>query len=249
MDESNPVATPMDINIKLSKEMSPKSSEEEKEMAKIPYQQAIGSLLFAAQCTRPDICFTVNKLSKFNNCPGREHWTAVKRLFRYLKGTKSAKLKCSRNGNPEFQIYSDSDWASDCDERRSVTGYVCILQGGAVSWATKHQPTVALSTTEAEYMALSASTQEAMWIRGLESELNHNFNNSVMNIYCDNKSAVHLASTSKFLSRSKRIEKKNMNIISFIGIGTESMVADYFTKPVSTEKHNFCSNNMGLRLR
>lgn len=254
MDKCNPVTTPTDVNVKLSKEMSPKTAEERKEMSEIPYQQAIGSLIFASQCTRPDICLAVNKLSKFNNCPGKDHWSAVKRIFRYLQGTKSAKLKFSKNGNRDLIAYSDSDWAGDSDERRSVTGYVCTFQGGPVSWTTKHQPTIALSTTEAEYMALSATVQEIMWLRGLNSELHPDFNNTATTVYCDNQSAIHLASTSKYLARSKHIdvrhhfirEKKELNIVNFVGIGTDAMVADNLTKAVPADKHKFCSIGMGL---
>ena len=98
----------------------------------------------------------VSKLSKFNNNPGKEHWSAVKRVFRYLKGTKATKLLYKNDNHDHFEHFSDSDLESDVDERRSVTGYVTIFQNGTVSWSTKHQPTLALSLTEAEYMALSA---------------------------------------------------------------------------------------------
>ncbi|XP_059221384.1 uncharacterized protein LOC131995997 [Stomoxys calcitrans] len=256
MENCNPVSTPMDVNVKLSKEMSPKTFAEVKEMSEIPYQQAIGSLLFASQCTRPDICLAVNKLSKFNKCPGKEHWSAVKRIFRYLKGTKGAKIKFSKGENEKLAAYSDSDWANDIDERRSMTGYICILQGGPIAWVSKHQPTIALFTTEAEYMALSATVQEVIWLRNLNAELNPQSQDEPTEIYCDNQSAIHLASTNKYLARSKHIdvrhhlvrEKKDQNIVNFVGIQTQFMVADNLTKPVPTDKHKFCSKQMGLQV-
>ncbi|XP_075155350.1 uncharacterized protein LOC142228739 [Haematobia irritans] len=170
-------------------------------MSGIPYQQAIDSLPYASNCIRPQ---TVNKLSTFNNCPGKAHWCAVKRVLRYLKGTKKAKLKFCKNGNEDLFAFSDFDWASDCDERRSVTANINIFQGGSISWASKHQCTIALSTTEAEYMALSATVQVILWLGNLDKELNPKFNEKATVIYCGNQSAIHLASTSKYLARSKQ---------------------------------------------
>ncbi|XP_046602605.1 secreted RxLR effector protein 161-like [Neodiprion lecontei] len=104
-------------------------------------------------------------VSKFNDNPGKTHWSTVKRTFRYLKGTSKMRLEFSAEEIGEVIGYCDADWASDIDERRSCIGYVFILQGGAISWNCKRQATVALSTTEAEYMALSSATQEAIWLK------------------------------------------------------------------------------------
>jgi hypothetical protein len=224
-------------------------------MRQIPYQQAIGSLLFAANCTRPDISQAVNHLSKFNNNPGIQHWNAVKRIFRYLQGTKTAKLSFNKDGNTDLLAYSDSDWGSDSDERKSVTGYVLLLQGGAISWNSRRQQTIALSTTEAEYMALSSTTQEVLWLRELNMELNQDNNiQEATTIFCDNRSAVHLATTSSYHPRSKHIdirhhfirEKYDLGFVKFINIGTDDMVADNLTKAVTKPKHFFCCEKMGI---
>lgn len=180
MSDCNPVSTPLDANIKLSKEMAPKNEEEFKDMLTVPYQQAIGSILYPAQATRPDICHTINVVSRFNNNPGKQHWIAVKRILRYLKGTSSAKIEFSGNCDTDLVGYSDADWASDVDGRRSVTGFVFMLQGGPLTWCSRKQQTVALSTTEAEYMALSLATQEAMYLRNFVKELGINTEKTII---------------------------------------------------------------------
>ncbi|XP_055854637.1 uncharacterized protein LOC129918242 [Episyrphus balteatus] len=152
MMDSNPVSTPVDLNQIISKEMCPKNAEKTAEMKNVPYQEAIGCIMFAAQVTRPDLSFPVSCLSRYNQNPGKSHWNAIKRIFRYLKGTINTKLVFNKNSSNNLLGYCDADWASDTDERLSTTGYVFKLQGAAISWSTKRQPTVALSTTEAEYM-------------------------------------------------------------------------------------------------
>ncbi len=131
----------------------------------IPYQEAIGSLMYLSQCTRPDISFAVNKLSRYNySNPGIKHWQAVKHLLRYLKGTSSNKLEFKKsNEDPDIVGYVDADWGSQVDDRKSTTGYLFKAQGSAISWSSKKQTTVALSSCEAEYMGLSSAVQEALW--------------------------------------------------------------------------------------
>lgn len=165
MHDCNAVSTPMDHNQKLSAEMSPKNDFEREEMVDVPYQEAIGSIMFAAQVTRPDVCFAVNTVSRFIQNPGKAHWIAVKRILRYLNGTANARLVFNKSGNSELIGYCDADWASDIDSRRSVTGYVFLYQGAAISWNTRKQSTIAGSTTEAEYMSLSAASSEAIWLK------------------------------------------------------------------------------------
>ncbi|XP_055842534.1 uncharacterized protein LOC129909482 [Episyrphus balteatus] len=189
MMDCNPVKTPLDPNQKLTKEMCPQSETEREEMTDVPYQQAVGSILFAAQVSRPDICFAVSTVSRYNQNPGKPHWTVVKHILRYLKGTADMKLvytSCDNN----VSAFCDADWASDTDERRSVTGYTFLLNNGAISWNSKKQPTVAISTTEAEYMALAEAAQEATWLKMLQRELIPNSPDSTT-IRCDNQSAIN----------------------------------------------------------
>ena len=206
MDDCNPCSTSVDTNQKLSTEMCPSTDEEKKSMEKIPYMQAVGCLLFAAQITRPDICFAVNMLSRFSSNPGMPHWTAVKRVMRYLKGTLD-KCLVYNGSSSEIVGYCDADWASDVDSRRSTTGYVFLHQGAAISWGNRRQKTIALSTTEAEFMAIVAAIQESIWLKRLEEELVTG-DLKTMTIYCDNKSALHIATNNSFSNRTKHVDIK-----------------------------------------
>ncbi|KAJ8715602.1 hypothetical protein PYW07_010084 [Mythimna separata] len=257
MTDCNPVNSPCDLSSKLIS-----TGEQDNIVSNVPYQEAIGSLLYLSQGTRPDICFIVNKLSSFNNKPEIQHWLAVKRVLRYIKGTMDCKLTFNQNKEEKRAFgYCDSDWASDINCRRSCSGYIFLFQGAAISWCSKRQSTVALSTMEAEYMALATATQEAMWLRHLGSELNWKttVEPAVVPtiIYCDNQSAIKFAGTNSYCARSKHIdiryhflrERVAENEIELRYVGTQDMVADVLTKPVSQKKTEDCSVAMGLQLR
>ncbi|XP_063811755.1 uncharacterized protein LOC135049802 [Pseudophryne corroboree] len=128
-------------------------------MQEIPYQNAVGSLMNANIGTRPDITHAVSRASQFANNPGRQHWIAVKRILRYLKDTSSLKLRFTKSKDTSLNVFWDADWGSDEDDRRSYTGYLFALAGTAISWASRKQPTVALSTTEAEYKVLTETSK------------------------------------------------------------------------------------------
>ncbi|XP_036345999.1 secreted RxLR effector protein 161-like [Rhagoletis pomonella] len=252
MADCRPVSTPSDYNQKLSTGMVSESADED-ELAKIPYQAAVGSLLYLAQCTRPDIAFAVNDVSRFNSKYNVSHWKAVKRIMRYLKGTKDYKLKYSSNGSPQLHGSSDADWASDIDKRRSCTGYLFKMSNAAINWASKRQPTVALSSTEAEYMAMSSAVQEAVWLKQLSGELDYGGGSSIQ-LYCDNQSAIKLAESDGFRPRSKHIDIKyhhlretvENGIISIKYIPTVEMAGDSLTKAVAKGKNDFFPQKMGL---
>lgn len=254
MEDCNPVSTPMNVSIKLTKAMSPTTEEEREEMVNIPFQEAVGSILYLAQGTRPDIAYAINNISRFNNNPGKLHWLAIKHLFRYLKGTSAAKLTFSKKENSQLLGYSDADWGSDVDDRRSCTGHVFIKNGGSVSWQSKRQQTIALSSTEAEYMALSSSTQEALWLRQLQWEFWQDTKPTP--ILCDNQSTICLAKNDAFQPRSKHIDIKHHFVrekvenkqISISHVSTTTMVADVLTKALPKQKHNWCFTKMGLQL-
>lgn len=249
MENSKPVNTPSDTHEKLSISMVTETSTL---VGKIPYQEAVGSLLFLAQCTRPDITFAVNDVSRFNSNHGEAHWRAVKRIFRYLKGTANYKLKFSRCEKP-FYCYVDSDWASDIDKRRSCTGQIIVMSNGAVSWQSKRQATVALSSTEAEYMAMSAAICEVIWLQQLSWELDPNSKINTK-LLCDNESAQKLALSDAYRPRTKHIdiryhhmrEKIESGVIHIKHISTTENVADALTKAVTKEKNLYCARGMGL---
>lgn len=253
MADCNPVSTPMETKKILSNEMCPKTESEKDKMKNIPYQEAVGSILYAAQVSRPDICYAVNKVSRFNQNPGMPHWNAVKRILRYLKGTASMQLTFQRNESSELLGYCDADWASDVDQRRSTTGFVFTLQGGPISWNSKRQNTVALSTTEAEYMAMVAAAQEGLWLNKLQQELFSSDSDCVL-IYCDNKSAINLSQTNMYHPRTKHIDIKHHFLKDLVAncqikpeyISTDEMIADVLTKPLPKQKHEQFSSAMGL---
>lgn len=162
MEDCKPVSTPSDINQKLSLNETSNKEEDVDITGTVPYQELVGCLLHLVEGTRPDIAFSVSDVSRFNNCHRNVHWKAAKRILRYLKGTIEYKLHYTKNGNKNLIGYTDSDWASDIDQRRSVSGQFFKLSNGAISWISKRQQTVALSSTEAEYMAMASCVQESI---------------------------------------------------------------------------------------
>jgi transposase InsO family protein len=255
MAECKPIGTPLDANTKITSSMSPESDQELEKMKGTPYQQAIGSLMYAMLGTRPDIAYAVGALSRYNSNPGQGHWQAVKRIFRYLKGTTGQSLQYKAD-NKQLVGYCDADWGGDHDDRKSTTGYVFVLAGGAVSWASKKQPTVALSTTEAEYMATTQATKEAIWLQRLLGEVGfRTCAQSPMTIFSDNQSSVALTKNSVYHARTKHIdiqhhfvrERVENQEIAVMFCRTEDMVADVLTKGLAREKHVVFSGTMGLR--
>ena len=141
-------------------------------------------------CTRPDIAYSVGLVNRFMGNPGKVHWDAATWTLRYLKGTSESGILFGRNDGVTSKIigYVDSDFASDLDKRRPTTGFMFTLCGGAVSWKASLQPVVALSTTEAEYIALAEAVKEAKWLSGIVSELG--LNQDTIPICCDSSSAI-----------------------------------------------------------
>lgn len=239
MINCNAVISPLEPGIKISKEMSPDNDADRDSMRNIPYRSAIGSLLFIAITTRPDIAFAVNLLSRYCENPGIGHWGAIKRIFRYLKGTIDIKITYGRGDVQHITGYSDADWAGDLDERKSTSGYIFTLYGGAISWNCKRQPTVALSSTEAEYMSAVSAIQEAIWLRSLYKEM---FKDDLYGIplYVDNRGAIHLILNNVVSGRTKHIQIKIEFIKESVKNGeitikympTSQMPADIMTKAV-----------------
>lgn len=252
MEACKPACTPSDTSTKLSINMETDEATEE-ELRKIPYQEAVGSLLYLAQATRPDIAFAVNDVSRFNATYTMGHWKAVKRIMRYLKGTLKFKLSFNTENPGRLIGFSDADWASDIDKRRSCTGYVFKLSNGAISWKSTRQSTVALSSTEAEYMALSATIQEGIWLLQLCNELGQKLEMPIT-LKCDNQSAIKIAESDGYRQRSKHIdirfhyirEKIENKMFKIEYLNTEKMVADSLTKAVCEKKTTFCAKEMGL---
>ncbi|XP_071722412.1 secreted RxLR effector protein 161-like [Rutidosis leptorrhynchoides] len=138
--------------------------EEKKLMSKVPYASVVGSLTYAMFCTCPDICYVVGMVSRYQSNLGQAHWTPVKIILRYLKGTMDYKL-CYQGNSLELKCYTNADNAGDQDERKSTSGSVFLLNNGAISWSSKKQGCVALSTMEAKFVSLCTGAQEAVWLR------------------------------------------------------------------------------------
>eukprot|EP00252_Welwitschia_mirabilis_P018673 TRINITY_DN4156_c0_g1_i5.p1 TRINITY_DN4156_c0_g1~~TRINITY_DN4156_c0_g1_i5.p1 ORF type:complete len:1283 (+),score=262.04 TRINITY_DN4156_c0_g1_i5:125-3973(+) len=200
MADCSPVSTPLAGHFKLSKEDCPISSWEKKGMMDIPYTSVVGSLMYAMVCTRPDLAQAVGVVSRYMSNPGRTHWEAVKWMLRYLKGTQDHSL-CFGGSGLKVVSYSDANFAGCGDTRKSTTGYVFTLGGGAVSWMSRLQSDVALSTTEAEYIALTETAKEMIWLRRMLEWFGLSQNK--YSIYCDSQSVVHLARNVAFHARTK----------------------------------------------
>ena len=168
MNDAKAVATPIDASSKLTK-----GEDGEERIDQGIYQSAVGSLLYLSTGTRVDITFAVSYVARFSSDPTKRHWIAVKRILRYLKGTADLGLLYTSSGEQTCFGYSDSDWAGDVEDRRSTSGYIFKFSGAGISWKSKKQISVALSTAEAEYIALSSSVQEVIWLRHLVSELSN----------------------------------------------------------------------------
>jgi hypothetical protein len=221
-------------------------------MSRVPYSSAVGSLMYAMVCSRPDLAHALSVVSRFMANPGKEHWKAVQWIFRYLRGTSHACLQFGKSRDGIIG-YVDSDFAGDLDKRRSLTGYVFTIGGCAVSWKTTLQSTVALSTTEAEYMAVAEACKEATWLRGLYSELCGV--SSCITIHCDSQSAICLTKDSMFHERTKHIDVRFHFIRDVVAkgdvkvtkISTHDNAADMMTKPVPATKFELCSSLVGVK--
>jgi hypothetical protein len=247
MSECKPVATPVEPGTKLIKKQ--RQSNEE---LRFPYRELLGSLTYLSTTTRPDISFAVSHLGQFNNCYGEDHWTAAKRVLRYLKGTVDLGLVYEPDSDP-LTGFVDADWGSCTEDRRSFTGYIFLLNGGPVSWDSRKQRTVALSTTEAEYMALSEGVKEAIYLQRLLQELGADeMIGSV--VFCDNKGSLRLAENPTFHARSKHIDIRHHFVrdvlrtkrVTLEHVPTDHQVADFLTKGLPKMKHSWCVESSGL---
>ena len=247
MADCNPVSTPIEPGKHYERTPDNEEGFETRE-----FQALIGSLVYASIATRPDLSEAVGKLSQHMSRPNKEHWVAAKRLLRYVKGTLELGLKFERSNNFELVGYSDADWAGDVDTRKSTSGYVFMLGQAVVAWASKKQSVVALSTTEAEYIALCSATQEAVWLRRLLEGLQEGQARSTT-IFEDNQGAICLSKNPKDHSRTKHIDIKYHYVrhavqkedIDVRHCETKRMIADTLTKGLpkpAFEKHRDAMN-------
>lgn len=231
------------------------------EFVDVPYQQLIGSIMYLSVCTRPDISFSVSFLSQFNNTHTKEHWVGAKRVLKYLKGTKDMGIIFKKSNNP-VTGFVDADWANNESDRKSFYGYIFMLAEGPISWECQKQKSIALSSTEAEYIGICEAVKESMYIKSLcveifsENSSKYSFLNLQMPmvIFNDNQSAIKLTENQVFHKRTKHIHVKYHFIrdkvknkdIKLLYMPTNEMVADMLTKSLGGKKHQFVCSKLNL---
>lgn len=248
MNEAKGVATPLETGHSLSK----KETLNEKPIEGVPYAEAIGSLLYCAMATRPDIAYTLSVLSKYTKEPRSLHWTGVKRVMRYLKATMNHGLIYKPVNDPKIICFSDADYAGDQATRKSTSGIISFINTGPISFKAKQQECVALSTTEAEYMACAIGVKDLIWLRRFTEELGAPINQEAW-LLCDNQGAIRLVKNPEFHERTKHIdikfhfirEKYADGIFELRYVETDQQRADIFTKSLSADKHNYLRNEIG----
>ena len=239
MTDCKAAPTPATTDV-LSKSQSPVTTSDIKAMSEKPYKNLVGSLWYAAHGTRVDIVYATNSVAQHAQNPGNAHWTACKRILRYLKDTTNLGISYKPSSDKIFDIivYSDSDWGTNVDDRRSKTGYTVLVAGGAVVWQTKSQKTVALSSCEAELYAACEAVKEILWLIMFFTELKLKFRKPIL--YVDNQGAIALAKNPVLHQRTKHIdiryffirEKIDNQMFEMLYIETTRNLADLFTKPV-----------------
>lgn len=230
MKDASPVSTPMENRVEC----------DDGESVDFPYREAIGSLIYLSVGTRHDISFPVGYLGRFVEKPTRSHVTAVKRVIRYLKGTKSYGILFPFEADNKMNLYaySDADFAGEVDTRKSTTGYCFLFGLGLISWGSERQKSVSLSTTESEYVAGSQTVKEMIWIVQLLRNLGRNIGKPLLNM--DNQSALKLIRNPEFHKRTKHIdvryhfirERYEDGFFDLKYVNTHEQLADIFTKPL-----------------
>ena len=203
---TKPMSTPLALHFKLSALLSPCTDEECEYMAHVPYASLVGSLMYAMVCTQPNISQAVSMVSRYMHDPGKGHQQATKWILRYILGTVDLGLKFKRDDNVGSHLvsYVDSDFAGDLDKRRSIMGYMFTLAKAPVSWRSTLQSTVALLTTEVEYMVVTKAVKEAIWLHGLVEDLG--IYQEHVYIFYDSQSAIYLEKNQVHHSRTKHID-------------------------------------------
>ncbi|KAI3510570.1 hypothetical protein L1887_17672 [Cichorium endivia] len=256
MQDSKKGFVPMQRGMTLSRDQCPSSSDERERMSRIPYASAMGSIMYAMLCTRPDVSCALSMTSRYQANPGENHWTAVKNILKYLRRTKEVFLVYGGMEELTVSGYSDASFQTDRDDSCSQSGFVFLLNGGAVTWKSTKQETVADSTTEAEYIAVNEAAKEAMWMKKFIRDLGVVPSiDGPVEIFCDNEGAVALAKEPRAHKRTRHIHRKYHYIRRLVEEGdimisrvtSEDNLADPFTKPLSQAKHDSHTRSMGIR--
>lgn len=247
LQNSKLYSTPMEQNLKLLPAQS--------ENKNIKFRNLIGALLYISSGTRPDISFSVNYLSRFQNSYDDTHYKYALRVLKYLILTKNMKLTYCRNNNSEIlKCYVDSDWAGDINDRKSTTGYVIKMFDNVIFWKSKKQGTVTKSSTAAEYVALSECVSELKIVKDILLDFKIEFSEPIK-IFEDNSGAVSIAKHGNFTKNSKYIETHFhfvnesylKRIIDVVKIDSEENIADILTKALGSIKFDKFRKALGLK--
>ncbi|GJY65031.1 retrovirus-related pol polyprotein from transposon TNT 1-94 [Tanacetum coccineum] len=246
MGNSNPVLNPIVPGTRLVKD------EHGTKVDVTLFKKMVGSLMYLTT-TRPDLMYGVSLISRYVGCPTESHWRAGKRLLRYLKGTTELGIFYKRKSKASLEVYTDSDYAGDMDDRRSTSGSAFLLGSAAVSWSSKKQPIVTLSTTESEYVAAASCACQCIWLRRILEELGHKEENTTV-IWCDNMSTIQLSSNAVFHGRSKHIDIRfhflrdlvRDGVVELSYCSSEEQVADIMTKPLKLDQFLKLRNRLGM---
>ena len=257
MQDSKRGLLPMAHGTILNSEQCAKTEEEKKKMERVPYASAIGSIMYAMLCTRPDVSYALSITSRYQQNPGESHWAAVKNILKYLRRTKDMFLIYGGlDEELSVKCYTDASFQTDRDDSRSQTGYVFILNGGAVTWKSSKQSVVAQSTCESEYNAASDAAKEAAWMKKFITDLDVVPSiKKPIEILCDNTGAIALAKEPRLHQTTRHILRKFHYIRETIERGdiviskvhTDLNLADPFTKPLPQAKHEEHAGKIGLR--
>ncbi|GKB48853.1 retrovirus-related pol polyprotein from transposon TNT 1-94 [Tanacetum coccineum] len=230
MKDCNPVSTPVEPGVKLVKD------ENGRDVDSTLYKQIVGSLIYLT-ATRPDIMYVVNLVCRFMESPKEVHLQAAKRIMRYLQGTLDYGIMYKRGEDSELIGFTDGDYAGDLDDGKSTSGYAFMIGSGAISWSSRKQPIVTLSTTEAELVAATACGCQAIWLRYILEELNFSQGEPII-IFCDNNSSIKLSRDRVLHGRSKHIsvrchflrDRTRSQELELVYCRSEDQVADILTK-------------------
>nr|GEY64037.1 putative RNA-directed DNA polymerase [Tanacetum cinerariifolium] len=240
MLDCKPAETPMVANQKLYMEPDAELADKGR------YQRMVGKLIYLSH-TRPDIAYSVGVVSQFMHQPQKAHMDAVERIIEYLKGTPGHGVLFKSNGHLDIQVYTDADWAGDKGNRRSTSGYFSMVGGNLVTWRSKKQKVVSLSSAEAEYRGISRGVAELLWIRKLLTEVGFRQKGAAQ-VLCDNKAAIQISENPVQHDRTKHVEidrhfikeKLEAGIIELPFVRSEDQLADILTKAVGTKIMHNC---------
>jgi hypothetical protein len=235
MMESNSVGSPIVPGFKISRDENGDFVDE------TYYKQLVGSLMYLT-ATRPDMMFVTCLISRYMAKPMEIHLQAAKRALRYLKGTVNYGIHYKKGGDGELLAFTDSDYAGDMEDRKSTSGYVFLMSSSAVSWCSKKQPIVTLSTTEAEFVAAAVCACQGVWMKRILKELGHS-DGGCTTVMCDNSSTIKLSKNPVMHGRSKHIDVRfhflrnltKEGTIELVHCGSQDQVADIMTKPLKLE--------------